>query len=120
MNKFKDLKVWQKSMDLAETVYTITQDFPDKEKFGLTSQLRRSAVSIASNIAEGAGRNSNPMFLSFLHIALGSSYELETQILLSYRFKYIDDVVFDKVSYLLDETQKMLMGLIKSLKNTNL
>lgn len=78
MNKFRELLVWQKGMDLAEEVYAITKGFPVDERYGLQSQIRRCSVSIASNIAEGAGRNSSKEFMHFLSIALGSSFELET------------------------------------------
>lgn len=115
MNKFKDLTVWQKSMDLAETVYKLTSNFPSEEKFGLQLQIKRCAVSIASNIAEGAGRNSKNEFRHFLSISLGSSYELETQLILASRFNHINkeslEVVLDK----LIEVQKMIIGLSKSL-----
>lgn len=115
MNKFKDLTVWQKSMDLAEIVYQLTSDFPGEERFGLQSQIKRCVVSIVSNIAEGAGRNSKNEFRHFLSISLGSSYELETQLILASRFKYINkerlEVVLDK----LNEIQKMIIGLSKSL-----
>ena len=82
----KDLEVWKKSMDLVESIYTLTQRFPEAEKFGLTSQMRRSAVSIPSNIAEGAARKGDKEFLHFLPIALGSLSELETQYLIATRF----------------------------------
>lgn len=86
MNKYKDLIVWQHAINLAASVYQITESFPSKETYGLVSQINRSAVSVASNIAEGAGRNSFKEFDQFLGIALGSLYELETQ--LSYRKPY--------------------------------
>ena len=89
MNKFKDLLVWQKAIDLTEFVYLLTTQFPSEEKYGLTSQIRRCVVSIPSNIAEGAGRNSKNEFKHFLSIAFGSSYELETQLILANRFNYI-------------------------------
>src|SRR6218665_3747041 len=115
MNKFKDLSVWQKSMDLAETVYMLTAGFPNEEKFGLQSQIKRSAVSIASNIAEGAGRNSKNEFKHFLSISLGSCYELETQIILAARFNYINQDSLEVVLGKLNEVQKMIVGLSKSL-----
>ncbi len=83
MNKYKELQVWQISMDVAETIYQLTSSFPDEEKFGLKSQLRRCSVSVPSNIAEGAGQNSSKEFNYFLGIANGSCYELETQVILS-------------------------------------
>ena len=89
MHNFKELKVWQEAMSLAKDVFVITRNFPSEEKFGLTSQINRCSVSLPSNIAEGAGRQSDKEFNQFLNIALGSSYELETQLLLSNDFNYI-------------------------------
>lgn len=85
----KDLEVWKKSMDLVETIYQLTQNFPDIEKFGLTNQIRRAVVSIPSNIAEGSGRKSDKELIQFLHIALGSLAEVETQYLIAVRLKYV-------------------------------
>ncbi|WP_445425003.1 four helix bundle protein [Alishewanella sp. HL-SH06] len=87
-----DLKVWKLAMDLVVDVYAITRQFPDIEKFGLASQMQRAAVSIPSNIAEGAGRESNADFVRFLTIARGSLSELETQLLIAQRLGYITDV----------------------------
>jgi four helix bundle protein len=85
----KNLEVWKKSMDLVESVYQLTNNFPDTEKFGLTNQIRRAVVSIPSNIAEGAGRKSDKELIQFVHIAIGSLAEVETQYLISLRLKYI-------------------------------
>jgi four helix bundle protein len=115
MNKFKDLLVWQKAIDLAEKVYLLTNDFPKEEKFGLQSQIRRCVVFISSNIAEGAGRNSKNEFRHFLSISLGSSYELETQLILANRFIYISKEELEVILVKLDEVQKMIAGLSKSL-----
>jgi four helix bundle protein len=87
MNKYKELKVWQRSVDLATTVYQLTKHFPSDERFGLTSQINRSVVSIASNIAKGSGRGSKKDFSRFLSMAYGSAYELETQIIISNNLK---------------------------------
>ena len=87
MHRFEELKIWQKAMNITEAVYLLSAEFPKEEKFGLKSQIRRSAVSIASNIAEGAGRNTNGEFRNFLSMASGSSNELYTQLLLAYRLK---------------------------------
>jgi four helix bundle protein len=109
----KDLDVWNKSMELAEKLYNLTTNFPKDEQYGLISQIRRSAVSIPSNIAEGAARNSNKEFVQFLYIALGSLSEIETQLLLANRLKFIQEAT------LLDDIEsirKMLLGLIKFLK----
>ncbi len=91
MHKLTDLKIWQKAIDVADRVYKITSLFPKEEIYGLTGQIRRSAVSIASNIAEGAGRNTNKEFKHFLGIANGSSYELQTQILIARRLGLIQE-----------------------------
>ncbi|MBF8149356.1 four helix bundle protein [Winogradskyella sp. F6397] len=114
MHRFEELKIWQKAMDITENCYRATDSFPKEEKYGLTSQLRRSAVSIPSNIAEGAGRNTNGEFKQFLGIANGSSYELLTQLYLSKRLNLITEekvrpiinevVQVTKMSYALQRT----------------
>lgn len=113
MNNYKELKVWQKSMDLVEKVYILTSSFPAEEKYGLTSQIQRCAVSIPSNIAEGAGRNSNNEFRNFLGIANGSINELVTQLTLSIRIGYTNEAELNDIFSLLDEIQKMNFTLIK-------
>lgn len=115
MNNYKELKVWQKAVELSVEVYEITEKFPVKETYTLVSQLRRCATSIPSNIAEGAGRNSEKDFHHFLSIALGSSYELETQLIISNKLKFIDDSVFDDKTNKIYEIEKMIYGLQKSL-----
>lgn len=87
MHRFEELKIWQKAMDIAENCYRVTVNFPREEKYNLVSQIRGSAVSIASNISEGAGRNTSGEFKQFLGIANGSSYELLTQLYLSERLE---------------------------------
>jgi four helix bundle protein len=109
---FKELKVWSKSMDLAVSIYGLTSKFPEEERFGLTSQLRRAAVSIPSNIAEGSSRGSNKEFFHFLRIADGSSAEVETQLLIASRLGFVND---DPLSQHVVEIRKMLAGLIRSL-----
>jgi S23 ribosomal protein. len=89
MNNYKELKVWQKSIDFAVLIYNVTQSFPPNEQYGLTSQLRRAASSVAANIAEGAGRNTDKEFVYFLSIALGSIYETETFITIASKIGYI-------------------------------
>ena len=113
MSTHKDLKVWQKSMDLVVLTYRLSSRFPSEEKFGLISQMRRAAVSIPSNIAEGAARNSTKEYIRFLYIALGSLSELETQFLISKRLEYISDILEESIT----EIRKMLLGLIKNLKS---
>ncbi len=115
MNKFKELNVWKKSMDLTTEVYLITEGFPPKEKFGLISQINRSVVSIPSNIAEGAGRGSKKEFAHFLNIAVGSSFELETQLIIAHNLQYIGKDIAERFSKDLSDIQNMLYGLKKSL-----
>ncbi|MDP2687672.1 MAG: four helix bundle protein [Aequorivita sp.] len=86
----KDLDVWKKSIDLVELIYSLTLSFPETERFGLTSQMRRAAVSISSNIAEGSARKGNKELLQFINIALGSLAELETQYIIAQRLTYIE------------------------------
>ena len=109
----KDLNVWQEAMNIAKKSYLITGRFPKEECYGLVSQIRRSAVSIPSNIAEGAARNSRKEFIQFLYISLGSLAELETQMLLSKELGFIEDI---DISQEIEVTRKMLLGLIKHLK----
>ncbi len=110
----KDLEVWKKSMDLVSNIYKITESFPNKELYGLTNQIRRAAVSIPSNIAEGAARNSKKEFIQFLYIALGSLSELETQIIIANRLEYLNNL--DTLSEDLKFVQKLINGLIYCLK----
>lgn len=113
-NSYKDLIVWQRSMELAREVYKITTSLPHIEQYGLVSQLRRATVSIPSNLAEGSKRGSRKDFMQFLRIASGSAAELETQLMLSKDL--YPEVPYTKVIALLDEVQRMLTSLIKSLK----
>ncbi|HEY9117335.1 MAG TPA: four helix bundle protein [Roseivirga sp.] len=115
MNNYKELKVWQKAVDLAEMIYQISGNYPKEEKFGLISQLRRAAISVASNIAEGAGRNTDGEFRQMLGIAYGSICEVETQLILSDRMAIIDKSEFEKLSNEIATIQKMLYALIKKL-----
>jgi four helix bundle protein len=108
---FKDLVVWQKAMDLSVAVYQLTKAFPKEEMFGLTSQMRRAAVSIASNIAEGEGRKSKKEFSHFLAIALGSKAELETQMLLCEKVGLLKKDASLTTLSLLDEVGKMIASL---------
>ena len=115
MHRFKELKVWQEAMELAKEVYAITRLFPAEERFGLTSQINRAAVSIPSNIAEGAGRNYDKEFLQFLNVAMGSAFELETQILLANSFGFMTAEKYEAVTEQLDKVQRMLNRLRTSL-----
>jgi four helix bundle protein len=116
VSQFRELRAWQLGMDLTESVYLLTDAFPKSETYGLTSQIRRSAVSIPSNLAEGHGRTSTKEFLQFIAISCGSICELETQLLLSHRLKYIDTNELDKILPLLIETSKTIRGLQKALR----
>jgi four helix bundle protein len=110
MHNLKELKIWKKAIDLAVEVYQVTSLFPLEEKYGLTSQIRRAAVSISSNIAEGAGRNSEKEFKYFLGIANGSSYELQTQLFISNKLSLINNEDLEKLHHCIDELQKMNYG----------
>jgi four helix bundle protein len=116
ISRFRELRAWQLGMELAEHVYLLTDSFPKSETYGMTSQIRRSAISIPSNLAEGHGRTSSKEFLHFIAIAYGSICELETQILLSHRLKYINVNDSETVLALLIETSKTIRGLQKAIK----
>ena len=107
MHNYKQLKVWTKSIDLVVDIYKVTAGFPKEEKYGLISQMRRSAVSISSNIAEGAGRNSEKEFCHFLSNAHGSSYELETQVIVSEKLELITQALSNELCGKINEVQKM-------------
>ncbi|MEX0647135.1 MAG: four helix bundle protein [Balneolaceae bacterium] len=116
MHNYKELKVWNKSVALATDVYKVTKKFPESEMYGITSQIRRSSVSISSNIAEGAGRAGKKEFKHFLNISYGSSFELETQLIISKNLEYLSEKEFNSLQGLLIEIQKMLYTLIKSIE----
>ena len=115
MKNFKNLKVWQNGIELVVDIYKKTEDFPREEIYGLISQIKRSAVSIPSNIAEGSGRNSDKDFKRFLDVALGSSFELEIQLIIAQKLNYLDEEDFSDLNKQLDEEQKMIIGLQKTL-----
>ena len=118
MQTFRDLQVWQRSMELTAAVYRLTQHFPREEAFGLTSQLRRSAISIPSNIAEGHGRMNPREFKHFLLIARGSNSELETQLELSGVLGFADARMLKQANDLSVEVGKMLFAFLVNLKNS--
>lgn len=117
VESYQDLLVWQKSMDFAVAIYRSTQSFPPDERYGLTSQIRRSSVSIPSNIAEGSRRSSKTEFVRFLRIAYGSGAELETQVELAWRLQYLENETYQELRNVLTEIMKMLNGLISSLSS---
>lgn len=116
MKPHKNLKVWQLGMDLVVDIYRITRAFPDGEKFGLVSQMRRCAVSIPSNIAEGASRNSQKEFVNYLYISLGSLSELDTQMEVAHRVNYLNIENTNAIMMKMDEVGRLLSGLIRSIK----
>ncbi|HEX9804448.1 MAG TPA: four helix bundle protein [Candidatus Dojkabacteria bacterium] len=116
VHSYKDLIVWQKAIELVKKIYSITKNFPDEEKFGLASQVRRSAVSIPSNISEGRSRGSKKDFIRFLYIAKGSLSELETQILISLELRFIKKEDTQNIESLITEVNKMLSSMISKLK----
>jgi four helix bundle protein len=119
MHNFKELKIWTKALDLSMSVYKVTASFPKDDRFGLISQIKRSAVSIPSNIAEGAGRNSDKEFIYFLSVANGSAYEIQTQLLISNKLNFLKDNVLESMLNELDEIQKMNYNFQKILKKNS-
>jgi four helix bundle protein len=117
MHNFKELKVWQKAVDLAVKIYTITKSFPQEEKFGLVSQMRRAGVSVPSNIAEGCAKTSSKSFVNSLEVSLGESFELETQMIISERVGILDPETAREMESDLTEVQRMIMGLKNSLES---
>ena len=116
IHNFKELLVWQKAMELVVFAYQLTGCFPKEEKYGLISQIQRCAVSIPSNIAEGSGRVSQKEFQHFISISMGSSFELETQVILAFRFKYISEEQMAAFEVMVRPVQKMAFGLYNSLQ----
>ncbi len=116
MNDYRNLKIWEKAMTLVELVYTLVKQLPQDEKFGLISQIKKCSISIPSNIAEGAGRNSKKEFIHFLSITNGSTTELETQLILMSRLKFISDVEIKVALDLCKEIRNMNFSLQRSLK----
>jgi four helix bundle protein len=110
MHSFKNLIIWKESMRLTIEVYRATASFPSDEKYGLTSQIRRAAVSIPSNIAEGSSRSSDKDFSRFLSISRGSAFELETQMIITKELNLIEASVFEKIIVKLGDIQKMIIG----------
>ncbi|MEA5140040.1 four helix bundle protein [Arcicella rigui] len=113
---FKDLKIWQKSMILINQIYTLSKDFPANEKFGLTSQINRASVSVASNIAEGWGRESKKSFVQFLKISRGSLFELDTLLIVAVNQNYLKDSDYDQLLIQINEIGKMINSLIFSIE----
>lgn len=114
-HNFRKLSIWKDSIDLARKTYTATKVFPKSEKYGLTSQIQRSAVSIPSNIAEGTAKSSNKHFVQYLENALGSAYEWETQLIISHNVKYISKETFNNLEIEIHKIQSMISKFIDTL-----
>jgi four helix bundle protein len=110
-HNFRELIAWQKSRDVVKSIYELTKLYPKEELFSLTSQMRRASISIPSNIAEGCGRGTNPQLVQFLTIALGSSFELETQLILSADLNYVNQVDIQEPVNKLHEVQNLIYSL---------
>lgn len=115
MSDYKELKVWEISIDLVEKIYNLVKKFPKDEVYGLSSQIKRASISISSNIAEGANRNTKKEFIHFLYISLGSASELETQLIIAKRLNFVNNIKSEIESITI--IRKMLNALIRSLKN---
>ena len=116
---YKDLIAWQKSMALVEAVYKVGSGFPNQERFGMTAQVRRSVVSIPSNIAEGYGRRTRADYVRFVDIARGSANEVETQLLLAIRLGFSTPAQIEPVVVMVQEVQRILKGLVDSLERSD-
>lgn len=115
MHNFRELKIWKIGIEVSKSVFVLTKSFPSEEKYSLVAQLVRCAVSIPSNIAEGCGRKSAKELSQFLSISLGSAFELETQLIISNDFNYIEQTKFDDIVARVHELQKMIIGFQNSL-----
>lgn len=119
-HNFKHLNIWKLSIELADNIYILTENFPKNEEFGLKSQIRRCSVSVASNIAEGSSRSSNKDFNRFLEISLGSLYELQTQIIISSNRNYFEGSKLETIENKIIELQRMISGFQKKFKMISL
>ena len=119
VERYKDLIAWQKAMDLVEAVYRVSGRFPAEERFGLTAQIRRAAVSVPSNIAEGYSRPGRADYIRFLNIARGSANEIETQLLIAERLGFMERDKLTGIVDLVQEVQRILKGLVSSLRSSN-
>ncbi len=119
IESFKDLLVWQKGIELVNDIYKITKRFPKEELYCLTSQIRRSAISVPANIAEGWGRGTTKNYIQFLEISRGSLFELNTLIIISYNQEYISKDICIEIENQLNETGRMLNALITKLESKN-
>lgn len=117
MKTHKDLEAWKRSLDFVTEIYKLTTTFPPDERYGLTNQIRRAAVAIPSNIAEGAARDYDKEFIQFLYIALGSASEIETQLTIAFNLGFLSDGDFKNLIAQQETISKLIMGMVKYLKN---
>jgi four helix bundle protein len=117
VQSFKELHAWQRAMDFVEQVYRVSATFPAEERYGLTAQIRRSAISVPSNIAEGQGRHGTKDFLYFLSISYGSLCEVQTQLLIAKRLSYLNTPHESSLTDLSNEVGRLINGLMRSLRN---
>jgi four helix bundle protein len=117
MRNFRNLSIWQESIEQVVATYKLTAQFPQEEKFGLTSQMQRAAVSVSSNISEGCSRNSDIEFKRFLEIAIGSAFELETQTIIAHKLGYINENLLTTQLKNLHQLQKQINSLIEKIKS---
>ena len=118
MKTHEDLDAWKFAITMVTEIYQLTGNFPDHEKFGLINQIRRASVSVPSNIAEGAARQSKKEYIRFLYISLGSVSELETQFIISQNLNYISTAEYEKINDQLNKIRRLLVGLIKYVKKS--
>ena len=116
IQSYRDLIAWQKAYSVGKTVYRLASTLPDAERFGLVASLRRMSLSIASHVANGYGRGNTGDYLWHLKSARGELYQLDTQLLFALDFQYIDQIIYDQVKSELDESERVLAGLIRSLE----
>lgn len=116
MRNFRNFEIWKRSIELSKVIYEVTKLFPSNERFGLTSQIQRAAVSIASNIAEGSSRKSEADFARFLEISLGSAFEVETQLTIAKEIGYLDDINYVKILSEINIIQKQINSLITKIR----
>ena len=119
MHNYRELKVWQKAIEFCTDMYKATASFPNSELYGLTTQLKKATISIGSNIAEGAGRNTDKEFAQFLNYAYGSTSEVDTQLIIARNLEFLENEEFNVLQGKLNEIQKMLFSLKNQLKTLN-
>jgi four helix bundle protein len=119
MNTFRDLLIWQKSMNIVTEIYQLTNSFPKEEIYGLSSQIRRCLVSIPSNIAEGYGRDGNNDYLRFLNISISSLFDMQTQLEISFNLKFLNENQFNKINGDSRELERRLSAFIRKIKDRN-